>query len=107
MTYATRSAAHPHCTSAMATVVDPGPRIDRHGDLLHLPHEDRPHKGHHEESQVAQNLLAGVSHGTYVECFGDPERAVLAGDVGEPATPRDSMVTVSDAPGFGPGWTRR
>ena len=29
---------------------------------------------HHEESQIAQQLLAGVPHGTYVECFADPDR---------------------------------
>ena len=29
---------------------------------------------HHEESQIALQLLAGVPHGTYVECFADPER---------------------------------
>ena len=40
---------------------------------------------HHEESQIALQLLAGVPHGTYVECFADPERDPgLADDVGEP-----------------------
>lgn len=29
---------------------------------------------HHEESQIAIHLLTAVSHGTYVECFADPER---------------------------------
>ena len=29
---------------------------------------------HHEEPQIAQHLLAAVPHGTYVECFADPER---------------------------------
>ena len=29
---------------------------------------------HHEESQIARHLLAGVRHGTYVECFADPAR---------------------------------
>ena len=29
---------------------------------------------HHEESQIARHLLAAVPHGTYVECFADPER---------------------------------
>ncbi|MCI0547476.1 MAG: mandelate racemase/muconate lactonizing enzyme family protein, partial [Candidatus Rokubacteria bacterium] len=29
---------------------------------------------HHEESQIASHLLAGVPRGTYVECFADPER---------------------------------
>jgi D-arabinonate dehydratase len=29
---------------------------------------------HHEEPQIAMQLLAAVPHGTYVECFPDPER---------------------------------
>jgi len=29
---------------------------------------------HHEESQIAQHMIAAVPHGTYIECFADPER---------------------------------
>ena len=29
---------------------------------------------HHEESQIARHLLAAVPHGTYAECFADPDR---------------------------------
>jgi L-alanine-DL-glutamate epimerase-like enolase superfamily enzyme len=29
---------------------------------------------HHEESQIARQLLGAVPHGTYAECFADPER---------------------------------
>jgi len=29
---------------------------------------------HHEEAQVAQHLLSAVPHGTYLECFADPDR---------------------------------
>jgi D-galactarolactone cycloisomerase len=29
---------------------------------------------HHEEAQIAQHLLSAVPHGTYAECFADPER---------------------------------
>ncbi|HZN22589.1 MAG TPA: mandelate racemase/muconate lactonizing enzyme family protein [Burkholderiales bacterium] len=29
---------------------------------------------HHEESQISQQLLSAVPHGTYTECFADPER---------------------------------
>jgi D-galactarolactone cycloisomerase len=29
---------------------------------------------HHEEAQIAQHLLSGVAHGTYAECFADPDR---------------------------------
>jgi D-arabinonate dehydratase len=29
---------------------------------------------HHEEPQIAQHLLAAIPHGTYLECFADPDR---------------------------------
>jgi D-galactarolactone cycloisomerase len=29
---------------------------------------------HHEEAQIAQHLLSAIPHGTYAECFADPER---------------------------------
>jgi D-galactarolactone cycloisomerase len=29
---------------------------------------------HHEESQIAQHLIAAVPHGTFIECFADPAR---------------------------------
>ncbi len=29
---------------------------------------------HHEEAQISQHLLAAVPHGTYAECFADPDR---------------------------------
>jgi D-galactarolactone cycloisomerase len=29
---------------------------------------------HHEESQISIHLLTSIPHGTYVECFADPER---------------------------------
>ncbi len=32
---------------------------------------------HHEEPQIAVHMLAAVPHGTYVECFPDPERDPL------------------------------
>ena len=57
---------------------------------------------HHEESQISRQLLAGVPHGTYVECFADPDRdpvwqAMWAN------RPRitNGMMEVSKAPGFG------
>lgn len=57
---------------------------------------------HHEEPQIASHLLAGVPHGTYVECFADPERdpvwqALWANrpHVG------DGVMEVSKGPGFG------
>jgi D-galactarolactone cycloisomerase len=57
---------------------------------------------HHEESQVAQHLLAGVPHGTYVECFADPERdPVWQAMWANRPTPKAGMFEVSAGPGFG------
>jgi D-galactarolactone cycloisomerase len=57
---------------------------------------------HHEESQIAQHLLAGVPHGTYVECFADPERDPVWQTMwaNRPA-PRAGTIELSAGPGFG------
>jgi D-arabinonate dehydratase len=57
---------------------------------------------HHEEPQIAGHLLASVPHGTYVECFADPERdpAWQALWANRPAV-KDGMIEISDGPGFG------
>jgi D-galactarolactone cycloisomerase len=57
---------------------------------------------HHEESQVSQHLLAGVPHGTYVECFADPERDPVWQTMwANRPTPKDGLLEVSGGPGFG------
>ena len=57
---------------------------------------------HHEEPQIAQHLLAAVAHGTYVECFADPERDPVwqAMWVNRPAI-TDGSIELSPDPGFG------
>ncbi|HSF04704.1 MAG TPA: mandelate racemase/muconate lactonizing enzyme family protein [Methylomirabilota bacterium] len=57
---------------------------------------------HHEEPQIARQLLAAVPHGTYVECFADPERDPVwqALWANRPAV-KDGMIEVSAEPGFG------
>ena len=57
---------------------------------------------HHEEPQIAQHLLAAVPHGTYVECFADPERDPVwqAMWMNRPAIV-DGMIEVPPDPGFG------
>jgi len=57
---------------------------------------------HHEEPQIAGHLLAAVPHGTYVECFADPERdpAWQALWANRPAI-RDGTIEIPDTPGFG------
>jgi L-alanine-DL-glutamate epimerase-like enolase superfamily enzyme len=57
---------------------------------------------HHEESQIASQLLAAIPHGTYAECFADPERDPVWQAMWANRPPiRDGMLEVSDAPGFG------
>ena len=57
---------------------------------------------HHEESQIAQHLMAAVPHGTYAECFADPERDPVWQSMwaNRPAI-KDGMIEVSQDPGFG------
>jgi D-galactarolactone cycloisomerase len=58
--------------------------------------------GHHEEPQIAQQLIAAVPHGTCVECFADPARDPIWQRMwaNRPAI-KDGLITVSSGPGFG------
>jgi L-alanine-DL-glutamate epimerase-like enolase superfamily enzyme len=57
---------------------------------------------HHEESQISLQLLAGVPHGTYVECFADPDRDPVWQAMWANRPPvRDGLMEVPNAPGFG------
>ena len=58
--------------------------------------------GHHEEPQIAGQLLAAVPHRTYLECFADPERdpAWQALWANRPPV-KDGVIAISDEPGFG------
>ena len=57
---------------------------------------------HHEEAQMAQQLLAAVPHGTYAECFADPERdPVWQAMWTNRPQPRGGYIDVSTGPGFG------
>mgnify|MGYP001251470740 CR=1 FL=1 len=57
---------------------------------------------HHEEPQIAAHMLAAVPHGTYVECFPDPQRDPLwAGFIVNRATIKDGIIEVPQGPGFG------
>jgi len=57
---------------------------------------------HHEESQIAQHLMAAVPHGTYAECFADPERDPVWQSMwaNRPAI-KDGTIEVPPDPGFG------
>jgi D-galactarolactone cycloisomerase len=57
---------------------------------------------HHEESQIAQHLLSAVPHGTYIECFADPERdPVWQRMWANRPPPRNGVMAVTAGPGFG------
>ena len=57
---------------------------------------------HHEESQIAQHLIAAVPHGTCVECFADPERDPVWQSMWVNRPPiKDGMMPVATGPGFG------
>ncbi len=57
---------------------------------------------HHEESQISIQLLTAIPHGTYVECFADPERDPVWQTVwaNRPAV-KDGMFALPQGPGFG------
>ncbi len=57
---------------------------------------------HHEESQIAQHLIAAVPHGTCIECFADPERDPVWQSLWINRPPiKDGMMPVATGPGFG------
>jgi D-galactarolactone cycloisomerase len=57
---------------------------------------------HHEEPQIAVHMLAAVPHGTYAECFPDPERDPLwAGFIKNRPPINDGVIEVPTGPGFG------
>jgi D-arabinonate dehydratase len=57
---------------------------------------------HHEEAQVAQHLLSAVPHGTYLECFADPDRDPIWQKMwlNRPAI-RNGIAEIKDEPGLG------
>jgi len=57
---------------------------------------------HHEECQISQQLLAGVPHGTYAECFAHPERDPIWQTVwvNRPKVENGS-IAIPKRPGFG------
>ena len=56
---------------------------------------------HHEEPQIATHMLAGVPHGSYVECFANPQRDPLWDSFIENRVEvKDGIVQVPQGPGF-------
>jgi D-arabinonate dehydratase len=57
---------------------------------------------HHEEPQIALHLLTAVPHGTYVECFADPERDPVWQSMWVNRPPiTDGTIELPPGPGFG------
>lgn len=57
---------------------------------------------HHEEAQIASHLLAAVPHGTYAECFADPQRDPVWQQMWVNRPPiKGGVMMVASGPGFG------
>jgi D-arabinonate dehydratase len=57
---------------------------------------------HHEESQIARALLGAVPHGTYAECFADPDRDPVWQTMwANRPTPKSGMFAAEGGHGFG------
>ncbi|HEY1257626.1 MAG TPA: mandelate racemase/muconate lactonizing enzyme family protein [Stellaceae bacterium] len=57
---------------------------------------------HHEEPQISVQMLSAVPHGTYVECFPDPERDPLWAAMIKNRPPIEGgIIEVPQGPGFG------
>jgi D-arabinonate dehydratase len=57
---------------------------------------------HHEEPQIAVHLLSSIPHGTYVECFPDPDRdPIWANLIANRPTIKNGIIQVPQEPGFG------
>jgi D-galactarolactone cycloisomerase len=67
-----------------------------------LCHAASVRMAHHEEAQVAQHLLSAVPHGTYLECFADPDRDPVWQKMwlNRPVN-KTGIATVVDEPGLG------
>lgn len=56
---------------------------------------------HHEEPQISAQLIASVSHGTYVECFHPERDPIFWNLIANRPEPRDGWYPVPDGPGWG------
>jgi D-galactarolactone cycloisomerase len=56
---------------------------------------------HHEEPQIAAQLLSAIPHGTYLECFHPDRDPFFWNLIANRARPKDGLYPVPQAPGFG------
>ena len=56
---------------------------------------------HHEEPQIASHMIGAVPHGTFVECFPDPDRdPIFPGMWVNPPKIKDGIMAIPQGPGF-------
>jgi L-alanine-DL-glutamate epimerase-like enolase superfamily enzyme len=57
--------------------------------------------GHHEEAQIAMQMLAAIPNGLAVECFEADRDPIWAGLIANRPDPRNGMIAIPQGPGFG------
>ena len=57
--------------------------------------------GHHEEAQIAMQMLAAIPNGLAVECFEADRDPVWAGLIANRPTPKNGVIAIPQGPGFG------
>ena len=57
--------------------------------------------GHHEEAQIAMQMLAAIPNGLAVECFEADRDPIWAGLIANRANPKNGIIAIPQGPGFG------
>ncbi|OSQ36012.1 mandelate racemase/muconate lactonizing enzyme family protein [Thalassospira mesophila] len=57
--------------------------------------------GHHEESQIAMQMIAAIPNGLCVECFEPARDPIWAGMIANRPDPKDGIIQIPQGPGFG------
>ena len=57
--------------------------------------------GHHEEAQIAMQMLAAVPNGLCVECFEADRDPIWAGLIANRPNPKNGIIPIPQGPGFG------
>jgi L-alanine-DL-glutamate epimerase-like enolase superfamily enzyme len=57
--------------------------------------------GHHEEAQIAMQMIAAIPNGLCVECFEPARDPIWAGLIANRPDPKDGIIPIPQGPGFG------
>jgi L-alanine-DL-glutamate epimerase-like enolase superfamily enzyme len=57
--------------------------------------------GHHEEAQIAMQMIAAIPNGLCVECFEPARDPIWAGLIANRPNPKDGIIPIPQGPGFG------